>query len=142
MTMIEVTFAQEGVDLVVTGTPPVGDGLWLPEDAIGPIERELRRTYAPDSAYIGGKFLLAAVEEASAVQLTIYARASTSAALQVLRDQVEVAASQWSYVLTINVDGVARTYNAEISLPAWSAFDSGMVAARIDRCSLVIPVNP
>lgn len=142
MTTLEVTFAQTGDDLTVTNTPPAGDGLWLPEDGVAQIVRDLRRTYAPDSAYVPGKTLLAAVSEATSVTLTIYARADTSAALQALRESVEAAASQWSYALTITVDGVATVYNAEISLPAWSAFDSGMVRAHIDFCRLVIPVNP
>lgn len=140
--MLSVTFERSGTDLVVPNVPESGNGLWLDEDGVGQVLRDLRRTYAPDSAYVGGKFLLAAVEEASAVPLTIYARAESAAALQALRAELEAAAAQWSYLLTVTVDGVATTYNAEISLPAWAAFDSGHVRAHLDRCQLVIPVNP
>lgn len=140
--MLSVTFARDGDDLVVPNVPASGTGLWLDEDGVGLVARDLRRTYAPDSAYCPGKVLLAAVEEASAVPLTIYARADSAAALQALRVELEAAAAQWSYALTVTIDGVATVYNAEISLPVWAAFDSGHVRAHLDRAQLVIPVNP
>lgn len=141
MTTLSVTFSRDGADLTFTNTRPAV-GFWLPENGVGVIDRDLRKTYAPDSAYVPGKVLLAAVSEASAVPLTVYAGAASSAALQAYRAELEAAASQWSYDLTVTVDGVASTYNAEISLPVWNALDSGMVAAHMARCQLVIPVNP
>lgn len=138
MTTLSVAF---GASLTVTDTVPTA-GFWLPEDGVGQIARDIRRTYATDSAYYPGKVLLAAVEDAGTVPLTIYAQAATSAALQTLRDQLEAAALQWSYDLTITVDGVAKTYNAELAMPVWTALDSGMARAHIDRCALSIPVNP
>lgn len=140
MTSLIVTFGRAGDDLVITNAP--GLGFWLPEDGIGQIVRALRRTYAPDSAYIPGKVLLAAVEEASAVPLAIYAQASTAVGLQALRDELEAAATQWAYDLTLNINGVARTYNAEMEIPVWAAFDAPMADVHLDRCQLVIPVNP
>jgi hypothetical protein len=139
---LSVTFERDGADLTVTDYPPAA-GLWLPENGIQQVDRDLRRTYAPDSAYRGGKTLLAVVEEASAVPLTIYAKAASEAALQALRDELEAAATQWVYALTVTVDGVATTYTAEPSLPVWvGASDSGMSRVHLDRCQLVIPVNP
>ena len=138
---LSVTFERGGADLTITDYPPAA-GFWLPEDGVQQIARDLRRTYAPDSAYASGKTLLAVVEEASAVPLTIYAIAASSAALQALRVELEAAVTQWAYDLTIVEDGVTTVYHAEPSLPAWSQRDSGMVAAHMDRCNLVIPVNP
>jgi hypothetical protein len=138
---LSVTFERVGADLTITDYPPAA-GFWLPEDGVQQIVRDLRRTYAPDSPTRAGKTLLAIVEEASAIPLTIYAQAASSAALQVLRAELETAATQWAYDLTVTVDGVSTVYHAEPSLPVWSAFDSGMVRAHIATCQLVIPVNP
>lgn len=140
MSLLEVTFARDGADLTFSNVPP-SEGFWLPEDGVGQIVRDLHKTYGPDSSYVRPP-LLAVVEYAGEIPLTIYARAATSAALQALRDELEDAALQWSYDLTLAIDGVTRTYNAEIAMPVWAPFDSGHVRAHLDRCSLVIPVNP
>jgi len=141
MTTLSVTFVLEGTDLVITNTPS-DSGFWIPENGVGVVDQDLFRTYAPKSAYVRAP-LLAAIEEVSAVPLTIYARAASSSALQALRAQLKAAAGQWSYDLIVTVDSVATTYSAEISLPVWQlSTDSGAVAAHMDRCQLVIPVNP
>ena len=139
--MLQVTFSQDGAPLVIGSAPPETSGLWLPEDGVGQVVRELRKTRAPSSAYVRAP-LLAAFDDITDVTLTIYAKAESSAALQALRAQVDAAANQWAYDLTVTVDEVATTYPAEIALPAWQAPDSGMVRAHIDFCRLVIPVNP
>jgi hypothetical protein len=142
--MLTVTITRAALslaDLVINDHP--GDGsLYVPEDGVGAVGWDFRRTYAPDSGWQSGKGLLAAVREASTLPLTIYAHASTSAALATAKATLEAAASQWAYDVTVTVDGVSETYHAEPAIPQWGALDSGMVHAHLARCQLVIPVNP
>lgn len=142
--MTSVTFTRAALSkapLVVTFNPH-GTTLHLPEDGIGAVAWDYRRGYAPDSGWASGKALLSAVREATAQPLTIYAHGDTSTELEAAREELEEAAGQWSYDLIVEVDGVSWTYNAEPAIPQWAAFDSGMVAAHMDRCQLVIPINP
>lgn len=142
--MISLTFTRAALslpDLVITDNPH-GTSFHIPEDGIGQVGWDYRRNYAPESAWVGGKALLSAVREASTLPLTIYAHEATSAALASTRAVLEAAASQWAYDVTVTVDGVATTYHCEPAIPVWTAVDSGMVRAHMDRCQLVISVNP
>ena len=142
MTVWQVTFDRSSLslpDLVISSTP--GGTFWLPEDGFARPARALRKTYAPDSAYASGRQLLAAVEDAAEVPLTIYAQASSAALLEAAVNELEEALGQWSYDLTVAVDGQARTYHAEIVRPAWFQ-DSGMVKAHMARATVSVPVNP
>lgn len=124
--------------LVITGNPT--EPRWL-DPSVGRPTFDYRRDYAPDSAWTSGKVLLSAVRDASTLPLVIYMRADTSAALQALEDELETALGQWSYDVMLTVDGVARTWPAEIAAPSFE-LDEGLVAAHMSRASVVIPVNP
>lgn len=127
--------------LVITDYPS-GD-LHLPEDGLVWPVFETRRTYAPDSAYEAGRLLLAAVQGAAELPLTVYAHGTSGADLAATKAELEQALAQWSYDLTLTVDSVAHTYHAEVILGIpWGPIDSGMVAARMARTSFSIPLNP
>lgn len=141
MSDLTVTFTRAGLGLgplVVDSNPTAS--LYLPEDGVGAVGWDLRRTYAPDSPWVPGKMLLAAVREASTLPLTIYARGASAAEVDAARKVLEDAAAQWSYTVEVNLLG--ETFRAEPAIPQWAAMDSGMVAEGLDRCQLVIPVNP
>jgi hypothetical protein len=137
--VISAAFSRDGDDLVITDVP--GLKLWLPENALEQIVPVLRRTRGPESAYVQSP-LLAVLDDITEVRLTIYAKAASGAALQALRDELNAAAGQWSYDLTLTISNVATTYSAEIARPVWSGFDVGMARVHMDRCQLVIPVSP
>lgn len=119
------------------------DGLYLPEDGAVWPSFETRRTYAPDSAYEGGRALLAAVQGAAELPLTVYAKGASGGALATSKAELEDALAQWSYDLTLTVDSVAHVYRAEVVLGVpWGPIDSGMVAAHMARTSFSIPLNP
>lgn len=122
---------------------PTASGLHLPEDGVVWPVFETRRTYAPDSAYEAGRLLLAAVQGAAELPLTVYAMGTSGADLAASKAELEAALAQWSYDLTLTVDSVAYTYHAEIVLGIpWGPIDSGMVRARMARTSFSIPLNP
>lgn len=141
--LLTLTFSRTSLSLssLLIGTDPTA-GLWLPEDSVTEPGRTVRRAYAPDSAFIPGRYLLSAVEDAATVPVTVYARGATGAELAANRAILDAAASQFNYSLTLTVDGVARTWSADPELPQWGLVDTGMVRARIARAVLVIPVNP
>lgn len=142
--MIELSIDRASLSLpplVITGNPFAGS-LHLPEDGATWPAFDTRRTYAPDSAYVGGRTLLAAVREAAEIPLTIYAHATTGALLAAAKAELEAAIAQWSYTLTLTVDSVAHVYAAEVVLGVpWGQIDSGMVAAHLARASFSIPLN-
>lgn len=145
--MISVSIDRSGMagspaPLVITDYPGAS-GLYLPEDgAVWPVF-ETRRTYAPDSAYEAGRTLLAAVQGAAELPLTVYAKGADGAAVAAAKAELEAALAQWSYDLTLTVDSVACVYHAEViyGVP-WGPIDSGMVAAHLARTSFSIPLNP
>lgn len=140
--MIVVTIERADVaDLVIDSNPYAG-ALHIPEDGVGEVGWTYRRTYAPDSAYVPGKMLLAAVRDAASLPLSIYAHGDDTADVEAAKALLEAATTQWAYVVTVSVDGVSSTYNAEPCIPTWGPVDTGMVRARLARCQLVIPVNP
>lgn len=126
-------------DLVI-GNDPTGADFWI-DSTIYP-QFSPRVTYAPDSAYVAGKKLLAATLDAAVLPAVIYAQAATSAALATLRAELEAAVSQFSYTVTLTVDGVAQSWPADFTWPIWGDVDSGMVAAKLARASFSISVNP
>lgn len=137
MSDLEVSF---GSLLVVTDVPTTA-GLWIDEDGIK-LDIGLVRTRAPESAYVRPP-LLAIRDDIGEIALTIYARGDTAAALQGWRETLQEAAAPWSYDLAVTVHGVTTVYPAEVARPVWTgSHDSGMARANIDRCQLVIPVNP
>jgi hypothetical protein len=125
-------------DLVID--PDWTSGMWVA--SVGDPDFAFRYTYAPDSAYVAGSVLLAAVLQQSALTAVVYVSASTGTALQALKDEVAAAVSQFTYSLSLTVDGVTTTWSADPTWPQWGEVDSGMVAARMARAVLSIPVNP
>lgn len=143
--MIEVSIDRGGLSLppLVIGQAVHGVRWRLPEDGVVWPSFETRRTYAPDSAWVPGRTLLAAVQEAAELPLTVYAHGTSGADLADSKAELEAALAQWSYDLTLTVDSVAYTYHAEILLGVpWGPIDSGMVAERMARTSFSIPLNP
>jgi hypothetical protein len=143
--VISLTFDRTSLSLppLVVTSNPHGTTLHIPEDGLTWPAFGTRRTYAPDSPHEPGRVLLAAVADATELPVTIYAHADTTAALEVAQAELEAACAQWSYDLTLTVDGAAHVYRAEIVLGVpWGPIDSGMVRAHMARTSFSIPLNP
>lgn len=144
--MISLTFDRTALalaDLVITNNPH-GTSLYLPEDGVVRPMFGTRYTRTPVSAYEDGNGdLLAAVREATDLPVIIYAQGADTAALETVKAELEAAVAQWSYDLTLTVDGAARTYSAEILLDVpWGPVDSGLVGAHLAVASFSIPLNP
>lgn len=128
-------------DLVITNDPAAG-AFWLPEDGLEEPDQTWRLNYAPDSADIHGRELLSASRDHSSIPATIYTDATSSAELAANKAALSAALGQFTYPVTLDLDGAPLTYDADPCGPRWGAVDSGMVRARIARCSVSIPIYP
>lgn len=139
-----VTFDQTALSLspLVVGLYGMSATYFLPPDGITWPALTMRRTYAPDSIYIDGKDLLSAVADSGVCQLSIYVQADSTADLFTAQDALEVAATQWAYDLTLTLDGVSRTFQADPEIPQWGQIDAGMLRAYMSKATITIPVNP
>lgn len=128
--------------LTIANTP--SGSFWLPEDGTEWPRFGRRKEYAPPSRYLAGRTLLASVSDVGTLPLTVYAKAATTTALETLKAELQTAVDQWSYTLTLTVDGAAATYTAECVDDdiAWGELDSGKVRAHFARGSVAIPLYP
>lgn len=141
--MFSLTIGRAGLSLadLVIGNDPES-GFWLPEDGLEEPDQEWRLSYMPDHPDVHGKQLLSAVREHSAIPAVIYTKAADAATLAAQKAELATALGQFSYTVTLNLDGATYSYSADPCGPRWGAVDSGMVRAKIARASLVIPVYP
>ena len=128
-------------DLTISNTP--GGDYWLPEGVEWP-RFGRRKEFAPPSPYLSGRTLLARVSDVGLLPLTIYVGGSTTSEVETQKAALQAAVDQWSYDLTLTVDGVSADFTAECADDdiTWGAIDSGMVRAHICRGSLTIPLYP
>lgn len=132
MPTASVTIDRAGLSLadLVAPNDPTSD-FYFPEDGLRFPRLSLRKVYAPESEFIGGRVKLAQVPGVADYPVTFYAHADTTAALFVLMDELEAAVTQFTFDLTVTIDGEARTYLAEGDFPDWGEVDSGMVRAHL-----------
>lgn len=103
---------------------------------------QMRLTYAPDSTWVRGKMLLAAVLDAAFLPVLVEVQGSDSADLEAKRAALEAAVSQFSYEVTLSVSGRDQTWNADPSWPQWGTVRWGDVLSGTSEAAITIPVNP
>ena len=138
-----VSFDRTALSLspLVVSTETTTATYFLPEDGLFRADFTMRRTYAPDGD-VPGKLKLSAVPDAGTLPLTIYVQAANSADLETAMDALTAATTQWAYDVTVTIDGVAHTYQADPEFPQWGQVDAHMVSGFVARASITIPVNP
>lgn len=139
-----VSFDRSSLSLspLVVGLYSLSATYFLAGDGVFRADFAMRRGYAPDSSYIPGKRLLTAVADAGTLPVVIYVQSDSTTDLQAAMDVLTTAATQWSYDVTLTIDGVAKTYQADPEFPQWGQVDNGMMRAFMARASIQIPVNP
>lgn len=99
----------------------------------------------PDNPNIHGEERTSGSKEESSIPVELLVMGATWDAVETSIDELDVALSQWAYVVTVTVAGKVRTWNAG---PAdWNVADAGRYDAyRVDACfevlNLAIPVYP
>lgn len=142
--LLQLTFDRTGLSLgpLVIGPNPFTGSFHLPEDGLSRPGFTIRRGYAPGSAFLPGQYLLTAVTESSTLPVIIYAHGDTSAEVEAAIAELNTAATQFAYDVTLAIDGQAMTWPADPELPDWGPVDTGLIRAHIAIASLVIPINP
>jgi hypothetical protein len=76
--------------------------------------------------------------------LPVYVGGDTYAEVETNKAVLQAAVDQWSYELTLTVEGAGYVFTAECvdDEIAWGEIDSGMVRARICRGTVAIPLYP
>lgn len=129
-------------DLTLTNNPFSGSYTY-PEDGLSVPNFSMRLTYAPESMWIPGRLVLGAVMDGTEVPLTVYAKGTTSADLQAKKADLEAAFAQFSYTITMLVDGVTiGTWPADPTSVWWGVVDHGQAEQHFAVGTVSIPVNP
>lgn len=141
--MLSVTFdrASLGLEpLVITNAP--GPLRLTQRDTTWP-QFTMRRTYNPQSESVGGEQLEAMVPNQGTITLGVTAHGDDTAEVEAAKAELTAAATQFSYVLTLAVNGVTiGAYNADPEFPDWGALDFGDVDANICAGRITILINP
>lgn len=122
-----------------------GSGTYsLTRDGLGRPAITARSTYAEDSSDVAGSLLTQAVKEMSSLPLEVLVQAATSADLDAAISALDAALWQFSYQVTVTVDGVAKVYNCGPAAwaPSSGKVDHGLAAQFVDVLTVTIPVQP
>lgn len=129
-------------DLVIDSE---GFGTYLLDvDGLGRVGRTPRITYAAVSPYVNGQLPVAAVWDESTLSITVRIQSDSSADLDTAVAALEAALGQFSYTVTLDVNGVTKTYPATFA--TWNSTDALTQFARVmtyhEDLAITIPVYP
>lgn len=115
---IQVTISRSPSNLVMNAT----NGYYIARDGIGPGEQTWRRNTV-ESTFVSGRVLTHAVRDTANISLAVRVTSDTPANLHTKINAMTQAFSQFSYTMTVLIDGVQYTWNCE---PAdWAIGDGG-----------------
>ena len=143
--MSTVTVSIDRASLSLTALAITNDGATyqIAQDGLGEPNITWRRLSAPDSANIHGTEYIGAVKEQTSIPLVVIVKAASSSALKTARDALFAALSQFSYPVTITVDGVAEVWTAGPADWARSTtVQPGQVAQFFTSLTVTVPVYP
>lgn len=129
--------------LVITGArASTPSGMWFPEGGIQWPGFTPRYTYAPDSAYVAGRQLLAAVLDQANLPAVVRVAGDSVAQLVARKAELEQAVSQFLYEVTLDIDGATQTWSADYTWPQWAPPTASSRLDLTDRAVLTFPLNP
>lgn len=138
---VEVTITREGdTDLVLS----CDTGYNIARNGVGPGPASWRRITV-QSPFVSGRTLVHAVRDVGNIDLRLRAVATSAVELHQKINDLLQAVSQFSYTITVEIDGVVYSWEAE---PAdWSVGEGGSwqdlhLRSNTQDISLSIPVNP
>jgi hypothetical protein len=142
LTSLSIDRTSLSLSPLVLGNDPSGVYVY-PEDGLAQPNFEMRRRYAPDSAYTPGRLLLGSVLDGTTIPLTIDVRGTSAANLLSRKAELEAAVAQFAYTVTMVVAGqTVGTWPADPTAPWWGIVNHADAAAFIATGTLAIPVNP
>jgi hypothetical protein len=140
---VSVSIDRSSLSLAALVATDDGATYQIQQDGISRPAITWRKLAAPDSADVHGTEYIAAVKEQTSIPLNVIVKSASTSALQMAIDDIEAAISQFSYSVTVTVDGAAKTWAA--SPAAWSfstPITPGQVAQFFTLMTITIPVYP
>lgn len=140
-----VSIDRTGLSLSALVIDTEGFGTYYVDKAgFGRVGRLPRETLATASPFVHGQFRTSVVWEEATLPLTVRVQADSSSALNTAVVALETALSQFTYSVTVTVDGVAKVWTA---YPAtWNSTDGLLAVERVrafhEDLSITIPVYP
>lgn len=140
--MLAVSVSRASLGLGTLSIPdfPVA-GLWIPEDGLTRPARAWARQTA-SSPLTHGSVVTRATLEQTSINLSVYAQGASTGALVALQDTLEAAFAQFSYAVTITVDGSAKEYTCDPADVSWGELSAPEAKAFLSRATLTIPCHP
>lgn len=128
--------------LTIAGTS--GSTYFLAGEGLGSPSISRRNTYMPDNPFIHGSELIGSVKEQSSLPLTVQVQASDAAGLDTALSDLYDALDQFSYSVTVTVDGVAKTWSCDPA--SYGSIDGNVSVIRqslyFELVTITIPVYP
>jgi hypothetical protein len=142
MSMATVSIDRSSLTLAALVIADDGATYQLTKDGLGEPGISWRTTSMPDSQDVHGSEPLSHVKEQTSIPLEVMVKAASSSALKTAVTALKKALSQFSYPVTVTVDGVADTWSA--SPASWSrgTVQPGQVAQFFTVLTITIPVYP
>lgn len=128
-------------DLVLADDCGTGNGLWLGDGIIRPTFQP-RKTYAPDSKYVRGKQLIAVVRDQGELSFPVIVKGDSPATVEARVNELEQALWQFTYDVTLSVDGQSTTFEAEPAVPVWGRIFLGQLRTFSRAGQVSIAINP
>lgn len=140
-----VTIDRSGLSLTDLTIETSGSGTYvIDQGGLGRVGMTSRETLATASPFVHGQLRTQVVLEESSLPLVVRVQSTTSAGLNTAVTALETALRQFTYTVTVTVDGVAKAWDAH---PATIGSVDGLTAyeRQIDYfevLSISIPVYP
>jgi hypothetical protein len=143
MSTITVSIDRTSLSLSALAATNDGATYQIAQDGLGDPGITWRKSTMPDSDDIHGSEYVAAAKEQTSIPLEVIVKAASSSALKTARDALFAALSQFTYTVTVTVDGVSDVWTAGPADWARStAVQPGQVAQFFTVLTITIPVYP
>ena len=137
----QIVIARDGQADLVIATTYQASGLWLAPDGLGRPATAWARNYAVSRDWNGAVQTDARLEQSS-IALSIYASGATTNAVETITEELSEALYQFSFDLTVTVDGYSRTYAADCADVTPAEYTSGMVGGFLRLIAASVPIHP
>lgn len=127
--------------LVTTSCDIEESNYWIRYNTLFRPGFEARRKYSSESVWAPPK-LLAVVRESALLVFSAMVQATSASELTTKMTELEVALSQFEYDVTMTLDGISETWQADATLPAWGVVNHVLQDHNQTIAAIQIPINP
>ena len=118
------------------------NAFWLTMNGLARPNFGIRLQHVPDSAWVSGRKLLIAEPEPTSLTLDFIISGSSHGDLSAKMSELEQATEQFSYTVSLDIDGQTKTWDADSTLPQWGKVEYLLQYLMKVRGHLEIPIYP